>query len=160
MTEKNHPTPLHASSPEDKSTGQDRAVQEEEARNKYLFEVMPVPKALAQMAVPTVISQLIVLIYNMADTFYIGRTNNPYMVAGAGGRGPDPAHLQCLHRGRQHRGDRRRDPDRPPDGGTAPGEGASGRLLQHLVLCLHGTLFRRHDLYFHAAAPAGSGSKR
>ena len=83
MTEKNHPTPLHASSPEDKSTGQDRAVQEEEARNKYLFEVMPVPKALAQMAVPTVISQLIVLIYNMADTFYIGRTNNPYMVAGA-----------------------------------------------------------------------------
>ena len=35
------------------------------------------------MAVPTVISQLIVLIYNMADTFYIGRTGNPYMVAGA-----------------------------------------------------------------------------
>ncbi|MBO5557036.1 MAG: cation transporter, partial [Oscillospiraceae bacterium] len=35
------------------------------------------------MAVPTVISQLIVLIYNMADTFFVGRTNNPYMVAGA-----------------------------------------------------------------------------
>ncbi len=35
------------------------------------------------MAVPTVISQLIVLIYNMADTFFIGRTNDPYMVAGA-----------------------------------------------------------------------------
>ena len=54
-----------------------------EEKNTWLFEKMPVPRALAAMAVPTVISQLIVLIYNMADTFYIGRTNNPYMVAGA-----------------------------------------------------------------------------
>lgn len=35
------------------------------------------------MMMPTIISQIIVLIYNMADTFYVGRTNNPYMVAGA-----------------------------------------------------------------------------
>ena len=35
------------------------------------------------MVVPAVISQLIVLIYNMADTFYVGQTNNPYMVAAA-----------------------------------------------------------------------------
>ncbi|HIX77043.1 MAG TPA: MATE family efflux transporter [Candidatus Fusicatenibacter merdavium] len=35
------------------------------------------------MIVPAVISQLIVLIYNMADTFYVGQTNNPYMVAAA-----------------------------------------------------------------------------
>ncbi len=35
------------------------------------------------MALPTVISQLIVLIYNMADTFFIGRANNPCMVAAA-----------------------------------------------------------------------------
>ena len=55
----------------------------EEEENRKLFEETPVPKALAAMAIPTVISQLIVLIYNMADTFYIGRTNNPYMVAGA-----------------------------------------------------------------------------
>ena len=34
------------------------------------------------MVVPAVISQLIVLIYNMADTFYVGQTGNPYMVAG------------------------------------------------------------------------------
>ena len=34
------------------------------------------------MILPAVISQLIVLIYNMADTFYVGQTNNPYMVAG------------------------------------------------------------------------------
>ena len=29
------------------------------------------------------VSQIIVLIYNMADTFYIGRTGDPYMLAGA-----------------------------------------------------------------------------
>ena len=55
----------------------------EAEENRKLFEEMPVPQALATMAIPTVISQIIVLIYNMADTFYIGRTNNPYMVAGA-----------------------------------------------------------------------------
>ena len=33
------------------------------------------------MVVPTIFSQIIVLIYNMADTFYVGRTNDPYMVA-------------------------------------------------------------------------------
>ena len=38
--------------------------------------------ALRKMIVPAVVSQLIVLIYNMADTFFVGQTNNPYMVAG------------------------------------------------------------------------------
>ncbi len=47
-----------------------------------VFESLPVVKALRIMIVPSVISQLIVLIYNMADTFYVGQTNNPYMVAG------------------------------------------------------------------------------
>ena len=35
------------------------------------------------MAIPTIMGQLIILIYNIADTFFIGRTNNPMMVAGA-----------------------------------------------------------------------------
>ncbi len=46
-----------------------------------VFENMPVAAALRTMVVPAISSQLIVLIYNMADTFFIGRTNNPYMVA-------------------------------------------------------------------------------
>lgn len=33
------------------------------------------------MAVPTIISQLINLVYNMVDAFFIGRTGNSYMVA-------------------------------------------------------------------------------
>ncbi len=46
-----------------------------------LFETVAVPRALTRMAIPTIISQLITLVYNMADTWFIGRTNNPYMVA-------------------------------------------------------------------------------
>ena len=46
-----------------------------------LFSSVPVPRALAAMAIPTVISQLINLIYNMVDAFFIGRTGNAYMMA-------------------------------------------------------------------------------
>ncbi len=46
-----------------------------------LFESMPIPKALATLAVPTIISQLVHLVYNMVDAFFIGRTGNSYMVA-------------------------------------------------------------------------------
>ena len=50
-------------------------------KKRYLFEEMPVPKALATLAVPTIISQLITMIYNIADTYFIGQTNDPYKVA-------------------------------------------------------------------------------
>lgn len=53
----------------------------ENARTKEIFETRPVPAALAKMAVPTIVSQLITLIYNIADTWFIGQTDNPYMVA-------------------------------------------------------------------------------
>jgi len=46
-----------------------------------IFETVAVPVALRKMAVPTVISQLIFLVYNIADTWYIAQTDNPYMVA-------------------------------------------------------------------------------
>ena len=49
--------------------------------NKYLFEDAPVPKAVATMAIPTMISMLVVVIYNMADTFFIGQTGDPMQVA-------------------------------------------------------------------------------
>ena len=45
-----------------------------------LFARMKPSRALAIMALPTIASQMIVLIYNLADTWFIGRTNNPYMV--------------------------------------------------------------------------------
>ena len=40
-------------------------------RKTALFETVPVPKALLTMAVPTILSQLIPLIYNVADTWFI-----------------------------------------------------------------------------------------
>ena len=49
--------------------------------NTDLFEKAPVPKAVATMSVPTMISMLVVVIYNMADTFFIGQTKDPLQVA-------------------------------------------------------------------------------
>ncbi|MBD5535516.1 MAG: MATE family efflux transporter [Lachnospiraceae bacterium] len=48
---------------------------------REIFETRQVPRALAKMAIPTIVSQLITLVYNVADTWFIGQTNNPYMVA-------------------------------------------------------------------------------
>jgi len=51
------------------------------SEKKELFESTPIPKALASMAIPIIISQLINLIYNVADAFFIGRAGNSYMMA-------------------------------------------------------------------------------
>lgn len=37
-----------------------------------LFENTPVPKAVAQLAIPTIISSLVMVIYNLADTYFVG----------------------------------------------------------------------------------------
>ena len=50
-------------------------------KNKNLFEKVEVKKAVMEMAIPTIISSLIVVIYNMADTFFVGQTQNPLQVA-------------------------------------------------------------------------------
>lgn len=55
----------------------------EEISEKEIFETMPVYKAVAALAVPTIISQIVSIIYNLADTFFIGQMGNPYMVAAA-----------------------------------------------------------------------------
>ena len=51
--------------------------------NTELFERMPVSKAVITLIIPTVISQIITVIYNMADTFFIGQMNDPNQVAAA-----------------------------------------------------------------------------
>ena len=38
-------------------------------------------KLIAKMGIPAVISMLVVVIYNMADTFFVGQTHNDMMVA-------------------------------------------------------------------------------
>lgn len=49
--------------------------------NKALFENTPVRKAVVSLVVPTVLSQLITVAYNMADTFFIGQVGDPNQVA-------------------------------------------------------------------------------
>lgn len=46
-----------------------------------VFSHMPVPKAVATLALPTVLSMLVTVIYNMADTFFVGQTNDANQVA-------------------------------------------------------------------------------
>lgn len=49
--------------------------------DRQLFEKAPVPVAVATLSLPTILSQLVTMIYNMADTYFIGQLNNPYMLA-------------------------------------------------------------------------------
>ena len=42
---------------------------------------MKISKAVAKMAVPSVISSLVTVLYNMADTFFVGQTGDPLQVA-------------------------------------------------------------------------------
>jgi len=51
--------------------------------NTELFEKTSVSKAVITMVIPTIISQIITVIYNMADTFFIGQMNDPNQVAAA-----------------------------------------------------------------------------
>lgn len=46
-----------------------------------IFRDAPIPKAVFYNIVPSVISMIMVLVYNLADTFFIGQTKNAYMVA-------------------------------------------------------------------------------
>ena len=46
-----------------------------------IFKNAPVPKAVLNNAIPSIISMIMVLAYNLADTFFIGQTKDAYMVA-------------------------------------------------------------------------------
>ena len=46
-----------------------------------LFETMPVPQAVARLSVPTVISSLVMVLYNLADTYFVGMLNSPVQTA-------------------------------------------------------------------------------
>lgn len=42
-----------------------------------LFEQTPIPKAVAKLAVPTILSSLVMVLYNLADTYFVGMCNDP-----------------------------------------------------------------------------------
>lgn len=46
-----------------------------------LMSYMKISKAVATMAITSVISSLVTVVYNMADTFFVGQTGDPLQVA-------------------------------------------------------------------------------
>lgn len=42
-----------------------------------LFEQIPIPRAVAAMSIPTIISSLVMVLYNLADTYFVGMLNDP-----------------------------------------------------------------------------------
>ena len=42
-----------------------------------LFESTPIPKAVATLAIPTIAASIVMVIYNLADTFFVGALNDP-----------------------------------------------------------------------------------
>lgn len=55
----------------------------QEQKLKYMTET-PVPKLVSKLAIPTIISMLITSFYNMADTFFVGKLNDPSATAAVG----------------------------------------------------------------------------
>ena len=49
--------------------------------NDTLLGKAPIPRAVAAMAIPSVISSLVTVVYNLADTFFVGQTGDALQVA-------------------------------------------------------------------------------
>lgn len=49
--------------------------------NLEVFEHYPVPRAVASFAIPSILTSLVTVFYNMADTFFVGQTGDPNQVA-------------------------------------------------------------------------------
>src|SRR5699024_478582 len=43
----------------------------------YLFEEAPIPSTVARLAVPTILSSLVMVLYNLADTYFVGMLGDP-----------------------------------------------------------------------------------
>lgn len=59
-----------------------------DANKTELFETMPIPKAVAQVAIPTVIGSMVMVLYNLADTYFVSLLNDPVQSAAVTLAGP------------------------------------------------------------------------
>ena len=97
--------------------------------NEELFRSMPVTQAILTLAVPTVVSQIITIIYNMADTFFIGHAGGSE-TGGGGNAGYAAVYvydgtLQPVWCGR-------RQPHFPVSGSRGAGKGIALRRILYL----------------------------
>ena len=56
-------------------------MKEKQKSSLEVFESAPIGQAVMKNTIPAMVAMLMVLIYNLADTFFIGQTNNALMVA-------------------------------------------------------------------------------
>ena len=47
----------------------------------YLFEQMPASQAVRRQILPAIASQMVLLAYNLADTYFVGLLNDPLQTA-------------------------------------------------------------------------------
>ena len=49
----------------------------EDQKKAKLFETVPIPWAVMTLAVPTILSSLVMVLYNLADTYFVGMLGDP-----------------------------------------------------------------------------------
>ncbi len=49
----------------------------EDLKKARIFEDAPIPKAVMTMSIPTILSSLVMVLYNLADTYFVGMLDNP-----------------------------------------------------------------------------------
>ncbi len=48
-----------------------------DSSKQILFEQMPIPGAVARLTIPTIVGSLVMILYNLADTYFVGYLNDP-----------------------------------------------------------------------------------
>ena len=49
----------------------------QDSKKVYLFEEMPLSQAIMTLSIPTILSSLVMVLYNLADTYFVGMLNDP-----------------------------------------------------------------------------------
>ena len=60
----------------------------EDTQKTLLFEETPIPKTVMTLAVPTILSSLVMVLYNLADTYFVGMIDDPIQNAAVTLAGP------------------------------------------------------------------------
>ncbi len=70
--------------------------KEQKQRKIDIFEKYPIPKAMITLCVPTLLGMIATIIYNMVDTFFVGKTGDPAQVAAVGLSAPILMYMMAL----------------------------------------------------------------
>ena len=97
----------------------------EDKQRFALFEQVPVPKAVMKLAVPTILSSLVMVLYNLADTYFVGMLNDPIQNAAVTLAAPVMLAFNAVNNGRWGGRTLTRSMQALPSGFIAPSSAAS-----------------------------------